>query len=326
VGTCNPVNGVCSYPDKANGAACNDGNACTQADSCQSGVCTGSNPVVCAPAGMCQDAGACNPLNGVCSYPNKPNGAQCNDGDACTTTDVCQRGVCAGGNPVQCAPPDACHAPGVCDPGTGACAYAPKPDGSSCDDGDGCTQIDGCQSGACVGGNPVECAPPDGCHEVGICNPANGACSYALKPDATACDDGNACTQDDACQAGVCAGSRPKTCPAQDDCHDEGTCDAATGACSWQAKPDGTACSGGVCADGICIPPGAGGGGEGGGGAGGAGGEAGSGATTGSGGGRSPDTEGGCGCRVTGEPESQRGWGAAMLVAVALAGARRRRR
>src|SRR4051812_40748675 len=29
-----------------NGTACNDGNACTRADSCQGGACVGSNPVV----------------------------------------------------------------------------------------------------------------------------------------------------------------------------------------------------------------------------------------------------------------------------------------
>jgi hypothetical protein len=33
-GTCDPSSGVCSNPTATNGATCNDGNACTQSDSC----------------------------------------------------------------------------------------------------------------------------------------------------------------------------------------------------------------------------------------------------------------------------------------------------
>ena len=42
VGAC--TNGVCSNPLKQNGTACNDQNACTQTDTCQSGDCIGGNP------------------------------------------------------------------------------------------------------------------------------------------------------------------------------------------------------------------------------------------------------------------------------------------
>ena len=51
--------GVCTHTPKANGTACNDGNACTQVDVCQSGVCIGTNPVNCS-------IGTCNPATGVC--------------------------------------------------------------------------------------------------------------------------------------------------------------------------------------------------------------------------------------------------------------------
>ncbi|MFN7132530.1 MAG: Ig-like domain-containing protein, partial [Myxococcales bacterium] len=54
-GVCNPSTGICSNPPKVNGAACNDGNACTQTDTCQSGTCTGGNPVVCTPSSQCHD-------------------------------------------------------------------------------------------------------------------------------------------------------------------------------------------------------------------------------------------------------------------------------
>jgi len=42
-GVCNPGNGVCSNPAKADGSACSDGSACTQTDTCVAGTCTGGN-------------------------------------------------------------------------------------------------------------------------------------------------------------------------------------------------------------------------------------------------------------------------------------------
>ena len=80
------------------------------------------------------------------------------------------------------------------------------PDGTECDDLNGCTTIDTCQSGACVGSNPVVCAAVDACHVAGTCRTATGACTNPVKPDGTVCDDANACTSNDACGAGVCAG------------------------------------------------------------------------------------------------------------------------
>src|SRR5207244_1404540 len=78
-GTCNPASGACSNPAKPDGSTCSDGNACTQADTCRSGVCTGGNPVVCPAPDQCHDAGTCNPATGTCSTPVKPDGSACND-------------------------------------------------------------------------------------------------------------------------------------------------------------------------------------------------------------------------------------------------------
>src|SRR5262245_50924376 len=50
--------GVPSYPAKANGAGCNDADPCTPTDTCQAGMCTGINPIVC-PGGQACFAGAC---------------------------------------------------------------------------------------------------------------------------------------------------------------------------------------------------------------------------------------------------------------------------
>jgi len=242
-GVCNPVNGVCSNPNKANGAACNDGNACTQTDTCQAGFCTGANTVTCSAQDQCHDAGTCNPNTGVCSNPNKANGAACNDGNACTQTDTCQAGACTGGNPVVCVAQDQCHTAGTCNMANGVCSNPLKANGSACSDGNACTQTDTCQAGACTGANPVSCMAQDQCHDAGTCNPNTGVCSNPNKANGTACNDSNACTQTDTCQAGACTGANPVTCMAQDQCHDAGTCNPNNGLCSNPNKANGTACN-----------------------------------------------------------------------------------
>jgi cysteine-rich repeat protein len=256
-GACNPATGVCSNPSKADGTACNDGNSCTQSDTCQSGTCTGQNPIACGAPDQCHGPGACNPVNGVCSFPNKADGTACNDGNGCTQTDTCQAGTCTGANPVVCAAPDQCHTAGACNPATGVCGSPNKANGTACDDGIACTQTDTCQAGACVGANPVICAALDQCHTAGVCNAATGMCSNPNKANGTACNDGNGCTQTDTCQAGTCTGQNPVVCAAPDQCHNAGACAPATGMCSNPSKADGTACTiggqPGTCGGGACA-------------------------------------------------------------------------
>src|SRR5262249_26981423 len=239
---------------------CEDGNLCTQSGACLGGSCIGSNPIVCTAQDQCHVIGTCDPAAGVCSNPAAPDGTARNDSNACTHTDTCQAGTCTGANPVVCAPPDQCHEAGVCDPATGTCTFAPKVDGTSCNDGNACTQSDTCQAGVCTGANPVTCSALDQCHDAGTCDPATGTCSNPNKADSTACNDGNACTQSDTCQAGVCTGVNPATCPALDQCHHAGTCAAATGTCSNPNKADSTACNDGnactqsdACQAGVCT-------------------------------------------------------------------------
>jgi hypothetical protein len=155
--SCQPSVSTTSFTAVAEGGSCSDGNACTQTDTCQAGACTGGNPVVCAALDQCHQIGTCNPSNGICSNPPKPNGAACNDGNACTQTDTCQAVACVGGNPTVCTAFDACHVPGICDGATGVCSNPPAPDGTACDDRNACTQSDTCQAGACSGTNPQTC-------------------------------------------------------------------------------------------------------------------------------------------------------------------------
>ncbi len=232
----------CRFSDT--GTPCNDGNACTQTDTCQAGTCVGGNTVTCGPPDQCHEQGTCNPATGLCSNPAKPDGAACSDGNACTQTDTCQAGVCTGANPVVCSAQDECHDAGTCNAATGICSNPPKPDGTSCDNPSNlCFQNSTCQAGVCTGGTPVECAPIDQCHTAGTCNPNTGVCSTPAKPDGSACNDGNACTQTDTCQAGVCTGANPVTCPTLGPCHEPSVCNPSTGTCSNQPRPDGTPCS-----------------------------------------------------------------------------------
>jgi subtilisin-like proprotein convertase family protein len=150
----------------ATDADCDDGNACTQNDTCQSGTCVSGPPVVCAPLNQCHIAGTCAPATGVCSNPNAPNGTTCSDGNACTQSDTCQSGTCAIGPPVVCTPLDQCHIAGTCAPTTGVCSNPSALNGTACSDGDPCTIGDVCTAGVCVpGAIPV---PVQFCNAAGI--------------------------------------------------------------------------------------------------------------------------------------------------------------
>ncbi len=287
----------------ADDTACSDGDACTQTDTCQVGECTGTNPITCTALDQCHNIGSCNPTSGLCSTPTKIDGVACDDGDACTQVDTCQTGTCIGANPVVCVAIDSCHGAGTCDPGTGQCSSPMMADGAACNDHNACTQTDTCQSGTCVGANTTICEALDQCHTPGSCNPASG-CTNPTKPSGTSCNDNDACTQIDSCQAGVCTGANPITCTPLDPCHDAGTCDPVSGQCSAPAKADGTTCDDSdvcthpdTCLAGECV-----------------------GTPSTCGGGSSAVVTKGCGCNG-GSPDAFVGW----TLLLALIGGRRRR-
>src|SRR2546426_2682795 len=79
-GTCDPMSGVCSNPNKANGTACNDNNACTSGETCHNSACgSPTSTVNCTALDQCHVAGTCDPMSGVCSNPNKANRTACKD-------------------------------------------------------------------------------------------------------------------------------------------------------------------------------------------------------------------------------------------------------
>ena len=130
----------------------------------------------------------------------------------------------------------------------------PGSNGAACDDDDPCTTIDACAAGACAGTEPRVCAAAPSCRQPGVCNSATGECDYAALSNGSDCDDSDACTTLDSCQAGACTSGSATTCAPIDDCHGAGSCDPALGLCSTPALSDGTGCSFGHCFAGLCMP------------------------------------------------------------------------
>jgi hypothetical protein len=155
---CNPSTGKCVYFAKR-GAACDDGNPCTQGDQCTgaaAGVCKG----VRRPKGSaCDDGNSCTRGDqctsaGACAGAAQPDGTTCDDGNPDTVGDVCALDVCGGVDHclgVTCASADQCHGAGACDHATGACSSPNAPDGTPCDDGAASTIDDVCTAGLCAG-------------------------------------------------------------------------------------------------------------------------------------------------------------------------------
>ncbi|MCZ7687385.1 MAG: DUF4082 domain-containing protein [Sandaracinaceae bacterium] len=177
--------------------------------------------------------GVCDPIDGSCGASPRADGASCDDGDACTSGDACASGACAGAA-VDCSTlSDACNV-GACDPAIG-CRAVPRADGTSCDDGDACTSGDACASGACAGTGGLDCSSLSDACNAGACDPASGSCVAVPLADGTSCDDGSACTSDDRCTAGTCAGTGMDCSSLSDACH-VGTCDPTTAACTAVAR------------------------------------------------------------------------------------------
>ncbi len=189
---------------------CNDNNPCTK-DSCDMAKgCTAT-----ASTDPCSDGDACTANDACAAGACKPGAAaNCDDGNTCTA-DVCdkaagcyhlpfqspcctgQTSICDDGNP--CTNDD-------CDAGTGGCK---KSDNSApCNDNNACTASDVCTAGKCAGA-PKVCDDKSVC-TADACDPAKG-CVFSPQGSA-ACDDGNPCTNNDVCNAGVCKGAGQCAC------------------------------------------------------------------------------------------------------------------
>ena len=122
-----------------------------------------------------------------------------------------------------------------------------------CDDGNPCT-TDACLPGGVCSHASVNCDDGNTCTNDACI--ASAGCVYAPVENGTTCNDGDACTQTDFCEAGSCKGSNSVTCAAPDRCSAPGTCDPSTGVCSDVGCAEGMYCS--FCwGSYACIPNGA---------------------------------------------------------------------
>ncbi len=123
-----------------NGTACDDGDVCTEKDSCKDQKCVPGKAKSCADGKVCTDD-SCNSKAG-CQFKN--NAASCDDDDACTGEDICTSGSCVGAK-FSCDDGSVCTTDS-CDKGKG-CVSTPLKDGVACDSFAGSGT---CGSGKCV--------------------------------------------------------------------------------------------------------------------------------------------------------------------------------
>lgn len=182
---CDAIHNGC-YHGGGDGALCDDAAKCTGPDVCTAKSCAGP-PLVCADANDCT-LDSCDDEFG-CVF-NDNNAATCNDGNVCTSTDTCQIHTCVG-TPTS---------------------------GTTCNDGLLCTGPDACSSGVCQGA-PVDCSDTNPC-TADACDPIL-SCVHLPLVEVTPCNDGDACTLNDACSGGTCSGT-------VDLCDDSSACTADT--------------------------------------------------------------------------------------------------
>jgi hypothetical protein len=238
---------MCVWQAVDDGEACDDGLACTEDDACLAGFCIGQEA-------SCDDDDPCTV--DACAEPEgcfaeaMEDGAECDDGYACTIHDQCVEGECKGvvdpcddGNPCTS---------GACE--QGACVYTAL-DGEPCEDGDLCTEGEVCAGEVCTTGAFKDCASADPCRQ-GYCDSSTGTCGSQVLADGTPCTDGNICSLGDRCMTGACEGTDTMTCDDGNPCTAD-VCNPAAGcvfapagsgiACNTDPCVDGQTCEGGAC-------------------------------------------------------------------------------
>ena len=192
---------------------CDDEDACTKNDLCQTGQCVGT-PVSCNDGLDCT-ADSCNVVTG-CSF--MPNDSVCDDGNPCTDN--------------------------TCSP-DGGCVVTNNT--ASCDDENACTTQDTCAAGACQGGPALVCDNGLFCDGQETCEGTNG-CQNGLVPTIT---DGVGCTTDycDEDNDKIVHTADNSACDNGQYCDGVETCDAAQGCLNGTAPKtdDGVGCTVDTC-------------------------------------------------------------------------------
>ncbi len=208
-GQCQPGVAICQCKTTSDCAKYEDGNLCNGSLYCDtsSGAPFTCNPnpasVVVCPGGQdnaCQK-NTCVPATGECKLLISPKNTPCDDGDSCTSGDVCDQGLCQGGQ--------------------NTCYCKTDADCASQEDGNLCNGVLFCNKAlAQCQVNPVSvvtCQTVDNtfCTQ-NLCNPKDGKCYYVPVHEGKSCDDGNPCTPNESCQSGQCQ-TATNTCECQND-------------------------------------------------------------------------------------------------------------
>ena len=211
------------------GNACEDGSFCTLNDVCVGDTCTGTAKVC--PGATCI-ATVCDPVDGQCESAIKQDTTPCDDGNACTTGDICLSGNCSGAGLV-CDDTNPCTNDS-CDP-KGGCAH--DPNSALCNDNNACTEFDQCATGKCAG-----VAKAGSCDDGNVCtdDTCDNVSGCVHLPNQATCTDGNSCTVDDACADGKCI-------PGLNECACNQDVDCA-------AREDGNLCNGTLYCNTDAIP------------------------------------------------------------------------
>ena len=127
----------------------------------------------------------------------KQNAAVCDDGNACSTGDVCNATKCLPGKytcdcatKVDCDDKNVCTADDCVKNATNQkfeCVY--KAADLGCDDGNACSTSDKCSASKCAAGAAIACDDQDPCTD-DACSPASG-CVYSAKPQSALVCDGS---------------------------------------------------------------------------------------------------------------------------------------
>ncbi len=211
--SCDAAVGCTTTP---NDAPCSDGTVCTTGDACVSGVCVATGILLCGDDTPCTTHD-CDPVVGCTAAAVA---GPCDDGNACTTGEVCESTSCQPGAPTDCDDGNPCTDES-CDPAIG-CVYTPNT--ASCDDGDKCSVADQCADSACTAGPDLLCDDNNPCTG-NSCDSDLGCVFFAQDGP---CSDGDACTENDTCDAGSCVPGAAPNCDDTNPCTDD-SCDTVLG-------------------------------------------------------------------------------------------------
>jgi formylglycine-generating enzyme required for sulfatase activity len=191
--------GKCDVKQATAGLECDDGNLCTTGEACKEGLCTGGKEPDCDDGNACT-VDECESANGTCANTPAPDDTKCDDDNPCTNDDRCKAGECTTYKTWTCQ----CNKDVPNDDAEFGCAkFSPA---NKCNGESKCLlKADGTQKCEVPENTKVFCDPSEStaCADH-VCDSKTGGCIYKPKAGSKPCDDGDACTQSDACDAGEC--------------------------------------------------------------------------------------------------------------------------